>query len=327
MAVWKATKTLAAIDAAICADGGNSYRRNLGQVLPHLSDAYRSDEDDRRTHLGASVIGSDCERAVFFGFRWASKVRVRGKKGEDPQVAESRMRRLWNRGHLEEGRFIALLLTAGISVYQQDQSGKQFRITNLGGHFSGSGDGIAVGCPDLPVGVPCLLEMKTHSSDSFKKLVEDGVKVSKFQHYVQMNQYGNGFGLLYALYLAVNKDTDEIYAEIVQIDSANAQAFLDLAKRIVFAHQLPARIRGGNPGYHVCKYMCDHTDVCYSTVEVERNCRTCEYVQFNPNGTVECISLNQRVKADENGWEDPIILDKNSQLQGCSNYRKGDMFK
>lgn len=315
MAVWKATKTLAAIDAAICADGGNAYRRNLGKVLPHLSDAYGDDEDERRTHLGASVIGSDCERAIFFGFRWASAVRVRGKKGEDPQVAESRMRRLWNRGHLEEGRFIALLLTAGIAVYQQDHAGNQFRIADFGGHFSGSGDGVGLGCPDLPDGIPCGLEMKTHSADSFKKLKEEGVRLSKPQHYVQMNQYGKGFGLLYFLYLAVNKDTDELWAEIVPLDSPNAEHFRERAQRLIFSGEMPPRIRGGNPGFHVCKYLCDHLDVCYSTVEVQRNCRTCEYVAFMPDGGVECHFL-----------EFPHVRNKQAQITGCNHYQKGKLF-
>lgn len=327
MAIWKAEKTLAAIDAAICADGGNSYRRNLGLVLPHLTDPYRDDDDERRTHLGASVLGADCERSVFYSFRWVSAIKVRGRKGEAPQAAESRMRRLWNRGHLEEGRFIALLLTAGIQVYQQDPSSKQFRIVDLGGHFSGSGDGVGLGVPDLPHGVPVLLEMKTHSSDSFDSLMSKGVQLSKPQHYVQMNQYMKGFGLLYALYLAVNKDTDDLWAEIVQCDQPNAGAYLERAKRVVFGGKLPARIRGGNPGFYMCKYMCDHTDVCYSTVGPQRNCRTCQDVRFNADGTVECTSGWQREKAAMHGWEDPIILDKSSQLRGCEDYQKGAMFK
>ena len=38
------------------------------------------------------------------------------------------MLRLFNRGHIEEARFIAMLLTIGMPVYQQDAEGKQFRI-------------------------------------------------------------------------------------------------------------------------------------------------------------------------------------------------------
>jgi len=311
MAVWKAEKTLAAIDAAMCNDGGNAYRRNLGLVLPHMGDAYRDTEDDRRSHLGASVIGGECERAVFYGFRWASKKGVRGKKGEPKAKAESRMRRLWNRGHIEEARFIALLLSAGIQVYQQDANGNQFRIINLGGHFSGSGDGVGLCIPDLPYGVPALLEMKTHSDDSFESLKEKGVRLSKPVHYVQMCEYMAHMGLLYALYLAVNKNTDELWAEIVVADNATAQTFMDRAQRVVFG-SLPQRIRGGNPGFYVCKYMCDHTDVCYSTVKPERSCRTCAMVYFAPDGKVLCLA-----ELNNTGG---VALTKEQQIQGCAVY-------
>jgi hypothetical protein len=313
MTVWLATRTKAAIDAAICADGGNKYRGYLGMVLPTLEDPYRSNEEDRRSHLGASVIGGECERSIFYGFRWASTGKVRGKKGEPKLEAESRMRRLWNRGHLEEGRFIALLLSAGIQVYQRAEGGGQFRISALGGHFSGSTDGILLGVPDLPVGIPCLAEMKTHSADSFEKLEEVGVEKAKPTHYVQMQEYMHGQGLVYALYIAVNKNTDQLYCEIVRYDRAVSEEFLERAKRIIFSGSAPPRMRGANPGFFMCKYMCDHTDVCYSTVAPQRSCRTCSKVHFADDGTVICLA-----ELANTGGE---VLSKKAQIAGCGVYQ------
>lgn len=305
---WIAAKTLAAIDQSICQDGGNEYRRNLQQVMPHIDDAYRPEEDSYRSHLGASVIGQKCARAAAYGWRWALRKKPRGKKNEPAQRAESRMRRLWNRGHMEEGRFIAMLLAAGIQVYQQDAEGKQFRIYNFGGHFSGSGDGILLGVPDLPVGIPCLGEFKTHSSKSFEDLKDDGVRLAKPEHYVQMQEYMHHFGTLYALYLAVNKDTDELYAEIVTYDRPVSEAYLEVARKIIFDKPLPDRIRGASPGYHICKYMCDFPDVCFSTIKPDRNCRTCHYGFAMPDGTWQCA-------------QDAHTLDKEAQLRGCELYR------
>lgn len=323
MGIWIATHTLAAIDSAICADGGNEFRRRQGLVLPHIGDAYREDDDSYRSHLGASKIGDECERSIYYGWRWAKKNKPRGKKGEDPKRAESRMRRLWNRGHLEEGRFIALLLTAGIAVYQQDADGKQFRISALGGHFGGAGDGVLMGVPDLPPGVPALGEFKTHSDKSFKALQDEGVRSSKRTHYVQMQEYMHHMGLLYALYLAVNKDTDELYAEIVQYDGPTAEQFLDRARRIVFADTPPDRMRGASPGFFHCKYMCDYLEVCYSTVAPDRNCRTCKYAFAMPDGKWQCTNPIEIDAATMAGWEDPIELDKEAQLAGCQNYTLG----
>lgn len=321
MKPWIATRTLAAIDEAICADEGARFRATQRKVLPHIEDAYREDDGDGfRNHLGASVIGAACDRSIAYGYRWVLKPVPRGKRHEPSKQAESRMRRLWNRGHLEEGRFIAMLLIAGIAVYQQDAEGKQYRMKSFGGHFSGSGDGILIGVPDLPEGVPCLGEFKTHSEKSFEELESDGVRKSKPQHYAQMQEYMHHFGLLYALYLAVNKNTEKLYAEIVMYDKPVAEHFLAKAKRIIFDKALPDRIRGGNPGFFVCKFMCDFPDVCYSTVKPLRNCRTCEHWFPMPDGTHHCVSLEMRDEAERAGWEDVIELSPEMQRKGCEYY-------
>lgn len=304
-----AVQTLAAVDAAIATDSANSFRRNLGLVLPHIGDIYREDDDEHRTHLGASVIGGKCARAIAYGFRWATgRKSPRGKKNENPITAASRMYRLWNRGHMEEARFIAMLMCAGVQVYQQDAEGKQFRINAHGGHFSGSGDGILYGVPDLPAGVPCLGEFKTHSNKSFEDLLDDGVRKSKPEHFVQMQEYMHGFGLLYALYMAVNKDTDQLYGEIVMYERPIAEQFLDRAGAIIFSEALPDRMRGASPGFHVCKYMCDHVAVCYSTTKPERNCRTCRQVMPTTDGQWVCRATGE-------------VRDKQAQAQGCDSYQ------
>lgn len=327
MGLWIATKTLEAIDNAICSDGGNAFRKFQGDVLPHIGDAYAQDDGAQRTHMGASIIGEECERSIMFGWRWASQKKPRGKKGENPARAESRMRRLWNRGHLEEGRFIALMLMIKVAIYQQDENGKQYRISAHGGHFSGSGDGIGIGIPDLPPGVPCLTEYKTHSDDSFDKLVKDGVKKAKFQHYVQMQEYMHHMGLLYAIYFAVNKNTEALHAEIIMYDRPIAEHFLERARKLIFANELPPRIRGGSPGFHVCKYLCDHNEVCYHTVEPERNCRTCEFAFPMPDGTWHCVSPLVADEAAIAGWEDEIVLSKEAQIAGCNHYTVNKFFK
>lgn len=312
--IWIATKTLEAIDASIAADGGAAWRRNLERVLPHMRDAYRGDDEGHRTHLGASTIGQDCSRALAFDWLWASKLEPRGKKNETPVHAASRMYRLWNRGHLEEGRFIALLLTIGMQVFQQGPDGKQYRISDFGGHFGGSLDGVALECPDLPAGIPCLTEFKTHSDESFQKLKDEGVRTSKPQHYIQMQLYMSKRGLQYALYLAVNKNTEELYAEIIVYDGATDKAFLERARDIIFCDELPERIKGASPAFFFCKYMCDHKLVCFHTRAPERNCRTCINAVAVETGDWVCKLTGE-------------VLDKRAQLTGCGHYKLHGRFK
>ena len=49
-------------------------------------------------------------------------------------------------------------------------------------------------------------------------------------------------GLTRALYVAVNKNDDELYAERVKYDAARALSLVAKAERIVAAHAAPAKL-------------------------------------------------------------------------------------
>lgn len=293
-----AVKTLAAIDAAIEADQGNSFRAWQQKVLPHILDAYRQDEenDKFRSHLGASVIGQECARAIFYGWRWATYKRFPG-----------RILRLFNRGHLEEARFIAMLLMIGCKVYQQDAEGKQYKISRAGGHFGGSGDGVVIDIPDLLPGQPCLIEAKTHGEKSYKDLETKGVRESKFEHYIQMQTYMGEMGLAVALYMAVNKNTDALHLELVEFNRPAYEQFVDRGDKLVFLQDPPTRI-SNSPGWHKCIF-CDHKSLCHKLgAKPERNCRTCESSRPQQDGTWLCTKHGH-------------FLNKEVQLAACDDYK------
>lgn len=290
-----ASKTLLAIETAIASDQGNAYRGWLQRVLPHIGDAYRQDEDGFRTHLGASVIGRECSREVWYKWRWFTKSKFSG-----------RMLRLFNRGHLEEGRVIAALLTIGCKIFQQDESGKQFRITHAGGHIGGSGDGVVVGIPDLPEGEAALLEFKTYNDKQFSKLKENGVREAKPEHYTQMQIYMEKMGLPACIYIGVNKNDDEIYAEIVPLKRLHADEYLKFGESIVYAKKPPKGL-SDTPGYWKCKY-CDERMHCHKLGgQVERNCRTCAKSEALPDGSWLCTMHGN-------------FLTKEDQLNACEDH-------
>ena len=292
-----ATQTLKAIDEKLEADQGNSFRHHLGLVMPHIGDAYRQDTDGFRSHMGASMIGGECGRAIWYDFRWATIKKFPG-----------RILRLFNRGHLEEARFIALLLMIGCEVYQQDAEGKQFRITHANGHFGGSGDGIAIGLPDLPPGTAALSEFKTHGEKSFLALVKSGMRDSKFEHYVQMQCYMYKMGIPYGFYLAVNKNTDALYGEIIILDKELAMQFLDRGETLTKMQTAPDRI-SKTPGFYKCTF-CDHKPVCFLKAVPAVNCRTCAYSMPSDRGT-------------EGDWvcrKFDSLIPKEVQLTGCVDY-------
>lgn len=286
--VRMAVKTMAAIEAQIESDQGAKFRTCLGQVIGMMGDAYRGEEPPFRKHLGASVLGDKCARKLWYGFRWFTRTRFPG-----------RVLRLFNRGHLEEARFIAMLMCIDVTVYQQDKEGKQFRISFAGGHGGGSGDGVGYGIPDAPT-TYVQLEFKTHNEASFVKLKKEGVRFAKYEHYVQMQAYMRKMGLALALYCAVHKDTDTIHMELVELDPIFADQRIDHGTNIIFEPVPPKKI--GNPpsaGNWDCKY-CDHRGVCHLKAVPDRNCRTCVKSKPLPSGDWLCtLTGNTLSEADQ----------------------------
>lgn len=334
--IYVAERTLIAFHECVTRDQGARWRGNLRQVMPHLGDAYNDKEDGFRSHMGASLIGRECAREIWYGFRWVQK-----------PIFEGRMLRLFNRGHMEEGRMIALLLTAGVRVYQQDANGKQFRISEYGGHFGGSGDGVVVDIPDLQVGMAALSEFKTHNEKSFVKIAGPswakyfqslidptapkipfdgaGVREGKYEHWVQMQTYMRKMGLAVAVYFAVNKDNDHIYAELVPLDAAKADEYIARAGKIIPIYSPPKR-QAESIGAYGCKF-CDYTEVCKMGKTPERNCRTCAYSRPNmEDGLWWCDNKERQMsmlfgpKEGVSREHEDFSLTKERQLEGCKFY-------
>ena len=295
-----ATKTLEAINAALINDQGAKYRGLLRHAMPLAEDAYSEDEGGPRTHLGASLIGRECARELWYSFRWVTAKKFDG-----------RMLRLFNRGHLEEPRFVALLQMIGCTVYQFDENGKQFRITGHNGHFGGSLDSVIVGCPDYPVAI--LGEYKTHGDKSFQKLKSDGVMVAKWEHFIQMTEYMGKNNLPAALYMAVNKNDDEIHAEIIQFDQRQYDKYLDRSVMIIDSWTPPPKINQ-SAAWFGCKF-CDHSSVCHGKALPVRTCRSCMYSRPIENAEWVCCH-----PIPDAAFGDNIPLTKEDQLAACELY-------
>jgi len=218
--------------------------------------------DGFREHLGASLIGKSCERALWYDFRWATVSRHPG-----------RILRLFETGQREEERLVRNLRATGATVLEVDPAtGRQFRVEAHGGHFGGSLDGIALGLREAPK-TWHVLEFKTHSAKSFAQLVSKGVVASKPQHAAQMQIYMYLMGISRAFYLAVCKDTDALYAERVEVDHEEAGRLMAKASRIIDAARPPFRI-SEDASWFECR-MCSHRAVCHESAKAAVTCRSC----------------------------------------------------
>ena len=229
-------------------------------------------DDGKRSHLGASVIGDDCSRKLWYSFRWVAENSFSG-----------RMLRLFNRGHRMERVFVDLLKSIGFDVREYSEGTTQFRIVGVEQHFGGSLDGLSL----LPqryiewmakladIG-PILLEFKTHNDKQFNELIKKGVVRSHPKHYAQMSSYGYGYSIRYALYCPVNKDKDEVDFQLVELNLDLGRSLVAKAHGIIYADDPPPRI-SLNPAYFECKF-CEHIQLCQygETKSIPVNCRSCE---------------------------------------------------
>lgn len=263
----------------------------------------RNRRDEDRGYLGMSQFGTECDRALWYGWR----------KVHDPEPLDGRRIRLFETGHLEEGRLIGDLRSAGMVVADAvPQTGRQFGVWSLGGHLRGHLDGTIDGVPDAPK-TTHVLECKTHNDKSFKALVKDGVARSKPGHVSQMQFYMHFTGLTRALYVAVNKNDDQLYAERVRYDAMAALQLVARAERIIRADQPPAKLHDDPTAKaaFACGW-CPARTVCHEGAWARVNCRTCLHatpvVDEGDAGRWHCARHDINLTPDE-------------QRRGCHQHR------
>ena len=266
---------------------------NNGLTVQAIYRAYEDGRESFRPHLGASLIGRECERELWHTFRWCTVL-----------VHSGRLLRLFETGQLEEDRFVKNLRSVGVEVHDHDEAtGRQFGFTDLGGHFAGSIDGAAIGIREAPK-TWYLLEFKTYNDKRFELLKKHGVQIASPEHHAQMVVYMFYLGFTRAFYMAVNKNTDELYSERIKNDSALAGLLQQKAERIIFAPHPPVRV-SSDPEWWKCRY-CDHRDICHDGSPAAVNCRTCQH-STPIEGGWQCGKRNQMLSYQE-------------QLRGCSDH-------
>lgn len=269
-------------------------------------------KDENRKHLGFSLIGDECQRKLWYGFRWCKMPKP-----------EPRIKRLFDRGHKEEDRFIDYLRGIGCKVYPFDPKWRllylevankytvteidnitpnmlavdvsddlqhikrandlgidypvQWKVSASNGHSGGSLDGKGYLPENYGLTEQILFEFKTHSDKSFKELKAKGMKLSKPVHYAQCCAYGYIMKLNYVCYVAVNKNDDALHLEIVPLNHKTGETLVMKADRIIMSQEPPPRLHE-NPTFWLCK-MCNYFPICHAKAEIDRNCRSCKHAE------------------------------------------------
>jgi hypothetical protein len=251
----------------------------ISATAPTVDAIYRAYEahhanEPERTYLGMSVLGDECERKLWYGFRWAF----------EPERFDGRMLRLFQSGHREEARIIDDLKAIGVTFVELPD-GEQHAVDFAGGHGGGHLDGIiSGGVPEAPK-AEHVFEAKTHNSKSYAKLLSSGVAVAKPMHWAQMQGYMHLTQIDRAFYVAVEKDTDSLYVERVKRDPVAGARLMAKAERIVDAPEPPAKLHDNHESKaaFACRF-CPRLEGCHLGAWPRRHCRTCLHATPRQDG-------------------------------------------
>lgn len=326
------------------------YREQLAQKIKAAIDEYCATayDDGHRTHLGASLIGRECERYLWYVFRWVYHKKHTGRE-----------QRLFNRGHREEDRFVEWLTAIGATVSTEDtdapmtllyrpesdsyryvQTAKlakeknpreiecdtdnhfdaaaeqgvepsypQHRIEGCGGHFGGSIDGLLT-LPAEYCGLPMAFinEYKTSGTGRGFTLM--------LQDGVQATKYEHFCQMsIYGFKRGIKYG---VYMMINKNDDdlhvEVVQLDFALAQRLeAKAHRIiispvPPPKISESLTYKTCTY-CDMLGVCHKGSPYEKNCRSCANASPLDNKQWHCAVFQ--------GVIPPDFIPK-----GCDNWRE-----
>ena len=200
--------------------------------------------DDRQTrdYIGASGIGAECLRQIWYEFN-----------GFQAESVPTKIRRTWAIGRHLESLILDWLTDAKIEIARTwvdlESEGMPF--------FKGHVDSVWI-----KKGKPfAIIEIKTAKDSSFNIFVKKGLRTWNPQYYAQIQSYMGMSGIHKAYILVLNKDNSEIADELVTFDEVFYQGLRGKAAMIANAEVAPPKINS-SPLWFQCK-MCKYNKVCH----------------------------------------------------------------
>jgi hypothetical protein len=236
--------------------GARAAPISVGELVNrHIDDAMkrRNAAQPQRDYLGASRLGEPCARRLAYEYRH-----------EAGAPFEGLILRVFAAGHAFEALTIEWLRAAGFDLRDRGRDGQQFAFSTAGGRIRGHVDGVIVSGPWIGAPYPLLWEHKAINERSWNDLVKRGLAASKEVYHGQVQLYMGYLDLTACLFSALNKNTQELYHELVMYDPAEAQRLSDRAVDIIRggeAGELPPRI-AAKPDFYLCR-MCGFAEPCW----------------------------------------------------------------
>lgn len=213
----------------------NSKTTTLDATLNMAVDEAQQEKrqhEAKRNYLGASYIGKECDRAIFY-----AALNTPIAEGMEP---DGNALRRFDRGHWGESYMLDMLRRAGALISDIDPVRQKqwecrhvYRREPMGVECMGHLDGIMVDWRNprysLPLILPALWENKVLNTKNYAKMVREGVKKSKPVYFAQVQFYLGKMELEECLFTTVNADTMEVNYQSVPFDLV---FYTDLLQRV-----------------------------------------------------------------------------------------------
>ena len=236
-----------------------NHRPKLTEKISDLIDkalTIENENQESRNYLGGSRLGVSCNRALQFEYTSTPK--------DEDQNFTGKILRIFQAGHVFEDLAIKWLRDAGFELITNRQNGGQFGFSVAKGKIKGHIDGIVIDAPEfLNLTFPMLWECKSMNNKSFNETVKKGLIISKPIYASQVAVYQAymegtipNISKNPALFTAINKDTAELYFELIPFDKSLAQRMSDKGVNVLRAteaHELLPKI-SNDPSYFECRF-------------------------------------------------------------------------
>src|SRR5690606_39113183 len=205
-------------------------------------------DSSARDYIGASIIGSDCWRQMWYEFN--------GYLGED---VPAKTRRTWAIGKHLECLILDWLENAGLQLDREYANLKSKSLDIFKGHV----DSVWI----KKDGSKVIIEIKTAKDASFTIFVKKGLKLWNPQYYAQIQSYMGMSGIHSTYILVLNKDNSELSDELVLFDEEFYKKLEAKALMISTAPTIPPKVNN-SPLWYQCK-CCKYNKICHNSSAVD----------------------------------------------------------
>lgn len=212
--------------------------------LSKLIDKIKTKPDEPRPYIGASSIGSDCMRQIWYGY-----------KGYEGEQHTPRMQRNIDIGKRFESMVLDWLEAAGVKVERPSEKNNYLSFSdNEITYFCGHADAL------LPK-LDAVIDVKVIKASSWREFVRKGLFSWSPVYYAQLQSYMGMGDIPYAYLMALNKDTGELHDERIAFDANYYKSLKMRAEMIAISESEPPRV-SNHPGWWLCK-ICKYKGVCH----------------------------------------------------------------